>query len=115
MTHQRPARKGEFCTCGRPAAVVFLGGAKGDTGWCGRSDGGEKHERCPFCGAGPACAGRCEEYRVYVECEVCEARPAQRPDRRICAACEATAKVAEHLERALGLYLEENGNVRISD
>jgi hypothetical protein len=60
---QRPAAPDEVCTCGRPARVVFLGGKFGDTGYCGRPDGGEREGPCPFCG-GARHEGRCPRYRL---------------------------------------------------
>ena len=48
---QRAAQTGELCTCGRLAILVFEGGLFGDTGYCGRSDGGERPDGvCVFCG-----------------------------------------------------------------
>ena len=48
---QRPAQAGELCTCGRLAIAVFEGGRFGDTGYCGRPDGGEHPDgTCVFCG-----------------------------------------------------------------
>lgn len=47
----RPAQPGELCECGRPAVQVFLGGDRGDTGYCGRGDGGAPVDGvCTFCG-----------------------------------------------------------------
>ncbi len=47
----RPATAGELCTCGREAITVYEGGRYGDTGHCGRSDGGlPKDGTCSFCG-----------------------------------------------------------------
>lgn len=64
---ERAARPGELCTCGRPAVLVLLGGRYGETGWCGRSDGGAKTGPCPFCGSDRARAhpySRCPSYRL---------------------------------------------------
>ena len=60
---QRQAELGEVCTCGRPAVLVFLGGRFGDTGWCGRRDGGKQTGLCPFCGQ-PRHDGRCPRYTL---------------------------------------------------
>jgi hypothetical protein len=63
---ERRAEPGEVCTCGRPAVTVFVGTRLGETGYCGRPDGGEPGP-CPFCGdAGrhDGMPGRCPEYRV---------------------------------------------------
>ncbi len=60
---ERRAVADELCTCGRPAVVVFEGGRFGPTGWCGRSDGGERQGPCPFCGSGRH-DGRCPRYTV---------------------------------------------------
>lgn len=47
----RRADPGELCTCGRPAARVYLGGRFGDTGHCGLADGGAPVDGvCTFCG-----------------------------------------------------------------
>lgn len=47
----RRAEPGELCTCGRPAATVYLGGRFGDTGGCGLADGGAPVDGvCTFCG-----------------------------------------------------------------
>lgn len=63
MPTERPARPGELCTCGRPAAVVFLTEQWKPTGWCGISDGGAKGP-CIFCD-GPAHDGeRCPRYQL---------------------------------------------------
>jgi hypothetical protein len=65
---ERPAEAGEVCTCGRPARVVFVGGAFGDTGWCGRSDGGaDRGKPCPWCESVAEFHGRCPRYRVRPE------------------------------------------------
>ncbi len=57
---ERPAERGELCTCGRPAVVVYPGGPLGDTGWCGaqsiRTD-------CAWCDQ-PRHSGRGPEYRL---------------------------------------------------
>lgn len=63
---ERPAEPGELCTCGRPATLVYLGGALGPTGYCGRSDGGDKAGPCPFCGAARH-EGRCASYRLRLD------------------------------------------------
>ena len=47
---QRPAEPGDRCTCGRHAVLVFTT-VNGSIGWCGASDGGDRSEPCPFCGA----------------------------------------------------------------
>ena len=47
---QRPAEPGDRCTCGRQAVLVFHT-VHGPRGWCGVSDGGDRSEPCPFCGA----------------------------------------------------------------
>ncbi len=66
MTGQRPAEPGEVCTCGRPAVLVFTGGAYGDTGYCDLPDGGGNAGPCPFCG-GDRHAGRCPDYQLQPE------------------------------------------------
>jgi hypothetical protein len=58
---EHPAEPGELCTCGRQAVVVYSGGRYGETGWCGRADGGAKEGPCPFCG-GARHASRCPSY-----------------------------------------------------
>lgn len=58
---ERPAEPGEVCTCGRPAIVIFFGGPFGETGYCGRPDGGQRG-RCMFCGGQHD--GRCPQYKV---------------------------------------------------
>jgi hypothetical protein len=63
---ERPAEPGELCTCGRQAVVVFHGGRYGDTGWCGRHDGGEPTGACPFCGEARH-EWRCPKYRLRLE------------------------------------------------
>lgn len=40
MTGERAARPGEFCTCGRPAEVVYQTDAYGEVPYCGIPDGG---------------------------------------------------------------------------
>ena len=71
---QRPARPSERCTCGRPAVLVFLGAACGDTGYCGIPDGGLTGI-CPFCGqhrdSHPGGSGRCPQYRLNPEATGC--------------------------------------------
>jgi hypothetical protein len=62
----RPAEPGERCTCGRQAVVVFQTDTFGQTGWCGRSDGGEQTGPCPFCG-GQRHQGRCPRYRLRLD------------------------------------------------
>jgi len=47
---QWPAEPGDRCTCGRQAVLVFHT-VHGPRGWCGVSDGGDRSEPCPFCGA----------------------------------------------------------------
>jgi hypothetical protein len=39
---QRAPRPGERCTCGRPAAVVYITEKFGDVGYCGIPDGGSR-------------------------------------------------------------------------
>ena len=47
----RRAEPGEMCTCGRPAATVYLVGRFGDTVHCGLADGGAPVDGvCTFCG-----------------------------------------------------------------
>lgn len=51
MSHdsgERGAQRGERCTCGRQAVVVYLTERFGEVGWCGRSDGGRRGP-CVFC------------------------------------------------------------------
>jgi hypothetical protein len=60
---ERRAEPGERCTCGRQAVVVFHTDTFGETGWCGRADGGEQTGPCPFCG-GQRHQGRCPAYRL---------------------------------------------------
>lgn len=62
----RPAVSGERCTCGRPAVRVFTGGPFGDTGYCGRPDGGQQGP-CPFCGEDRHESGRCAKYTLRPE------------------------------------------------
>lgn len=66
---ERPARPGERCTCGRPAAVVFVTDRVGDLGACLIDDAGrggpwpcifcvgrehhQRGERCPAYRLGP--------------------------------------------------------------
>lgn len=63
---QRPALPGEVCTCGRAAVTVYEGGPHGDTGYCGRPDGGQTGP-CPFCGEARHDVGRCALYRLRPE------------------------------------------------
>ena len=63
---ERPAEPGELCTCGRQAVIVYLGTAFGETGWCGRHDGGAQTGPCPFCG-GARHQRRCPRYRLRLE------------------------------------------------
>jgi hypothetical protein len=63
---ERPAEPGELCTCGRQAVVVFLGSVFGETGYCGRADGGDRTGPCPFCGQGRH-DGRCPDYRLRLD------------------------------------------------
>jgi hypothetical protein len=46
---QRLAERGELCTCGRPAVIVYLTG-RGPFGYCGQPDGGARTRPCPWCG-----------------------------------------------------------------
>jgi hypothetical protein len=64
---ERPAAPGERCTCGRQAAVVYLGGVFGPTGYCGIPDGGDRAEPCPFCGGPRHPEGRCPAYRLRLD------------------------------------------------
>jgi hypothetical protein len=64
---ERPAEEGELCTCGRQAVVVYLGTTFGETGWCGRSDGGDRTGPCPFCGQQRRHLGRCPRYRLRLD------------------------------------------------
>ena len=59
---QRPAEPGEVCTCGRPAVIVYVGGAFGETGYCGRQR--RTARSCPWCPDGPHDGARCPAYRV---------------------------------------------------
>jgi hypothetical protein len=61
--HERPAKVGELCTCGRQARVVYEGSPWGPTGYCGVADGGQRTEPCPFCGQDRH-QGRCPSYRL---------------------------------------------------
>ena len=69
---ERPAARGELCTCGRQAIVVDLGSIFGPTGFCGIADGGDRAGPCPFCG-GPrhktawGDPGRCPDYRLRLD------------------------------------------------
>jgi hypothetical protein len=83
---ERPAEPGERCTCGRQAIVVYLAGAFGPTGWCGRSDGGDRAGPCPFCG-GPRHPDRCPDYRLRLD------------ERQVCVAYTVT-----HVRRANGWW-----------
>lgn len=47
---ERPAEPGEFCTCGRPARLVFLLTERPPVGWCGVSNVAPVLP-CPFCGS----------------------------------------------------------------
>lgn len=59
---ERPARSGELCICGRPAAVVFATQRWGEVGWCGFGDGGRRGP-CVFCGDAEGHGGdRCPKY-----------------------------------------------------
>lgn len=49
-TRERAAERGELCSCGRQAVVVFLTEKFGPVGWCGQSDRGSRDVHCPFCG-----------------------------------------------------------------
>lgn len=57
---QRPAELGEWCTCGRPAIMVFFGGQHGDTGYCGRPS---SRTDCAWCDQ-PRHDGRCQHYTL---------------------------------------------------
>jgi hypothetical protein len=63
MASERPAQPGELCTCGRPAEVVFINEQRGETGWCGLSDGGAKGP-CIFCGDPAGHEFRCPSYTL---------------------------------------------------
>jgi hypothetical protein len=64
---ERPACRGELCTCGRTAQVVFVSEKWGEVGWCGVSDGGAKGP-CPFCGDAAGHDGlRCPDYRLRLD------------------------------------------------
>lgn len=62
---ERPAEEGEACTCGHPAAVVFVT-SRGEVGYCG-SRNMTPVVPCPFCGAGTIHDGRCPSYRLRPE------------------------------------------------
>lgn len=64
-TDERPAEPGELCTCGNPAAIVFVT-SKGDVGYCQRS-GVTPVVPCPFCAAATVHDGRCPSYRLRLE------------------------------------------------
>jgi hypothetical protein len=64
---ERPGQRGELCTCGRQAVVVFHTDTFGETGWCGRADGGEQAGPCQFCGGPRHQGGRCPSYRLRLE------------------------------------------------
>ncbi|WP_433626065.1 hypothetical protein [Nocardia sp. CA-120079] len=68
MTTERRAVDGELCTCGRTAVTVFITEKFGETGWCGRSDGGSK-ARCVFCNGTEQHepGGRCPRYRLRLD------------------------------------------------
>jgi len=57
---QRPANPGERCTCGRAAIVVFLGGRRGDTGYCGAPS---TRTDCAWCDQ-PRHDGRCPQHTL---------------------------------------------------
>lgn len=59
---ERPAQPGEYCTCGRPAILVFDGGPWGATGYCGTP--GVSSVPCPWCGKSEGHTGRCAAYRL---------------------------------------------------
>ena len=61
-TRERGAAPGERCTCGRQARIVFIRDDGTETGWCGRSDGGDQSGPCPFCGG--VRHGRCPQYQL---------------------------------------------------
>ena len=67
-SHQRRAQPGELCTCGRQAITVFVTEKWGETGYCGRTDGGRSGP-CPFCGDDRHEFGRCPEYRLRLDGE----------------------------------------------
>ena len=46
---QRLAERGELCTCGRSAVIVYLT-ERGAFGYCGLPDGGVRTLPCPWCG-----------------------------------------------------------------
>ncbi|GLY63719.1 hypothetical protein [Amycolatopsis taiwanensis] len=60
---ERAARLGELCTCGRQAVTVFVGD-RGEVGYCGLPDGGDRSGPCPFCGGPRHEIGPCLQYRV---------------------------------------------------
>jgi hypothetical protein len=63
-TTERPAEPREVCTCGRPAAVVFISDEWGEVGYCGIADGGRPGP-CAFCGAPASHDGqRCGAYTL---------------------------------------------------
>lgn len=65
--HERRAERGELCTCGQLAVVVFVTERFGETGWCGANDGGAKGP-CRFCGDGVGHDGlRCPRYSVRAD------------------------------------------------
>ena len=64
VTSQRAAEPGEVCTCGRQAVTVFSWADRTPVGWCGRSDGGARDGRCPFCGGDRHELGRCPDYEL---------------------------------------------------
>jgi hypothetical protein len=60
---QRQAIDGELCTCGRQAVTVFGSPDRGEVGYCGIPDGGQRSTACTFCG-GERHDGRCPQYQL---------------------------------------------------
>lgn len=72
---ERAARPGELCTCGRQAVTVF-DTERGEVGYCGLPDGGDRSGLCPFC---------CEERQPWGDpapCPQYRLRPSVAPSPR---------------------------------
>ena len=64
---ERPAKPGEYCTCGKAAITVFLGGPFGPTGYCGKPETRREFAApCPWCGESKMthASSRCPKYTI---------------------------------------------------
>ena len=51
-TEQRAAERGELCTCGRQAVIVFVSEQHGEVGYCGIEGAAVRPILpCPWCGS----------------------------------------------------------------